>query len=164
MRELIEYLNFYYLMDIDVVRTKVKEILQDKNLTISQLERLAGIGPTSLRYFLTGRTKKPKLEVLIAVAKVLQIDVSELMGDNFDISEISKHQSIWDENFLKEIIHYFGKLTREQEIKISSLEAFSLIQEFYFLKYNDRPADVKQSISTWLVKKAFSSTKKLTNI
>jgi len=42
--------------------------------------KLAGIGTSSLRHFLNGRTKNPDLETLNALASVLRCDLANLLG------------------------------------------------------------------------------------
>lgn len=47
-------------------------------MSYSEVERGAGIPRAALRNFLNGKVKEPRLEIILAAAKFLDIDVNEL--------------------------------------------------------------------------------------
>jgi transcriptional regulator with XRE-family HTH domain len=65
-----------------VLKEIIHQKLKENGLSINAAEKLAGIGTSSLRHFLKGRTKNPDLETLSALASVLECDLSDLLGLN----------------------------------------------------------------------------------
>lgn len=74
-------LNFKQISDKKegecVLFDKIKAICQEKGMSISLLERTAGLGNGTIDGW---NTSSPRLENILAVAKVLGVPLSELVG------------------------------------------------------------------------------------
>ena len=57
--------------------TNLRRILFEREMTSGELAKLAKVPESSVRYFRLGR--KPSIEVAMRIAKVLKINVKELL-------------------------------------------------------------------------------------
>lgn len=60
---------------------RLKDVIKEKNVTSKQLSELLGISETSISRIING-TQTPKLETLLKIANVLNIDIRELFISN----------------------------------------------------------------------------------
>lgn len=56
---------------------------------------MSGIGPSSLRNFLSGRINSPTLETLMALSKTLECSLAELVGIKETRVESMAATSVW---------------------------------------------------------------------
>lgn len=65
----------------DLVATKIKEIMQEQNVTIYKLEDLSGVYSSTIAMFLNRQTKTIRLENLLYICEGLNISLSEFFAD-----------------------------------------------------------------------------------
>lgn len=65
----------------DLVATKIKEIMNDKQVSIYQLESLSGVYSSTIAMFLTRKTKTIRLENLYFICDALNYSLSEFFAD-----------------------------------------------------------------------------------
>lgn len=66
---------------------RIKKLLNEKNISIKQLSRIAKINDFHLGKIINGKTKNPGIDYLIAIAKALDLsenEFAELCGYNND--------------------------------------------------------------------------------
>lgn len=72
----------------DLVATKVKELMNEKNININQLANITGIYSSTISMFLTRKNKTIRLENLLYICDALGIKLSEFFSDErFDEAE-----------------------------------------------------------------------------
>lgn len=71
----------YNLNDITCMVSRIKELLKERGITISSLAEQIGTTQTSLSRAL-GENGNPTYETLSKIAKVLDVDMSELFKSN----------------------------------------------------------------------------------
>ncbi|MDO5555584.1 MAG: helix-turn-helix transcriptional regulator [Clostridia bacterium] len=72
----------------DLVALKVKELMQEKNMTTYKMEDLSGVYSSTLTMFLTRKTKTIRLENLLYICEALKISLSDFFADErFNESE-----------------------------------------------------------------------------
>lgn len=69
---------------------RLKEVLKEKGTTSKELSELLGISETSISRIING-TQTPKLETLLNIATVLNVDIRELFVSNL----VSNKQTIY---------------------------------------------------------------------
>ncbi len=62
-----------------ILKEKIIEKMKAKNLSISKLEKEAGLTIHSIRNILKGRIKNPRAEVLLSIAEVLECSLLDFM-------------------------------------------------------------------------------------
>lgn len=65
----------------DLIAIKIKEMMEEKNLTIYKLESLTGVYSSTLTMFLTRKTKTIRLENLLFICEGLGTNLSEFFAD-----------------------------------------------------------------------------------
>lgn len=132
---------------IDNLQEQIENRMHEKNLNARELERRAGLKISAVRNILSGQSKNPGIEVITAIAKLLECSTDELLGleqeKNKADSTKQKIITIWDyslyENCLKEVHNYLGsKNTKPQaeQILFFIREAY-----IYSLEGKDKTAD-----------------------
>ena len=65
----------------DLVALKIKELMEEKEITIYKLETLSGVYSSTIAMFLTRKTKTIRLENLLYLCDSLNISLSEFFAD-----------------------------------------------------------------------------------
>lgn len=65
----------------DLVALKIKELMEEKEITIYKLETLSGVYSSTIAMFLTRKTKTIRLENLLFLCEALNITLSDFFAD-----------------------------------------------------------------------------------
>jgi len=65
----------------DLIATKIKEIMQEKDISIYKLENLSGVYSSTIAMFLTRKTKTIRLENLLFICEGLNTNLSDFFAD-----------------------------------------------------------------------------------
>lgn len=67
-------------------REKVKELMNQENITQKQLSELSGITESSISRYLTGE-RTPRIDIIINFAKALKVDPDYLIRNDEELNE-----------------------------------------------------------------------------
>jgi transcriptional regulator with XRE-family HTH domain len=144
---------------IENLQEQIENRMQDKNLNARELERRAGLKISAVRNILSGQSKNPGIEVIAAIAKLLNCSTDELLGLEQEKlkSETPKQKviSVWDynlyENCLKEVHNYL----QSKSIKPQAEQILFFIREAYIysLEGKDKKADLR--FIKWIIDSHF---------
>lgn len=65
----------------DLVAIKIKELMNEKNISIYKLEDLTGIYTSTISMFLSRKTKTIRLENLLYICEALNVSLSDFFSD-----------------------------------------------------------------------------------
>jgi len=65
----------------DLVALKIKELMEEKDMTIYKLETLSGVYSSTIAMFLTRKTQTIRLENLLYLCDALNISLSDFFAD-----------------------------------------------------------------------------------
>lgn len=65
----------------DLVALKIKELMDEKDITIYKLETLSGVYSSTIAMFLTRKTRTIRLENLLHLCDALNITLSDFFSD-----------------------------------------------------------------------------------
>ena len=65
----------------DLVALKIKELMEEKNITIYKLQTLSGVYSSTIAMFLTRKTRTIRLENLVFICDALNISLSDFFAD-----------------------------------------------------------------------------------
>lgn len=65
----------------DLIAIKIKELMNEQNITIYKLESLSGVYSSTITMFLTRKTKTIRLENLLFLCDALNISLSDFFAD-----------------------------------------------------------------------------------
>lgn len=90
---------------------KVRELMKDADITQKELSKKSGVSEASLSRYLSG-SLKPRMDIVINVAKALGVSPSELTGDTNAIRQDSYAETI------SIVARNRNKLTDEEKTEI----------------------------------------------
>ena len=64
-------------MNSNYLKNILKKIMQNKNISIYKLSKLTGLDDGMLNRIINGKTKNPRIDTLIKIAKALDLDDHE---------------------------------------------------------------------------------------
>ena len=65
----------------DLIAIKIKELMNEQNMTIYKLESLSGVYSSTITMFLARKTKTIRLENLLFICDALNISLSNFFAD-----------------------------------------------------------------------------------
>ena len=127
--------------------------MQEKHLSIAELERRAGVNKSAVKNILTGQSKKPNAETLIHVSLVLGCTIHDLLEIN-GASSPSKSQNdgdvIHDPDFLEKTNQAILYLIKEKNQQVTFTTLSFLIKELYQYSMKGSYPDVDVNFAQWL--------------
>lgn len=142
------------------LREKILELMEAKNLSIAELERLAGLSIHSVRNILKGRVKKPSAQAIQAIADALECPVEYLMSSTSaaeagfpqDLNrKTKKPRPLLEHPEL--MIECLDKILKELTAKgadISIDEYFDVVKKVYLYSSREEPRDIDMRFTAWL--------------
>lgn len=117
------------------LKRNIKTQLERNRLSISELERRAGLKPSAVRNILDGRSKKPNIEMLRAIAKQFDQGVDALISEEEDAltgtNESSKSKYGFDTILYHDVFHELTRMIGENNIKVTIDEFQSYAKQVY---------------------------------
>ena len=141
-------------MDYTILREKMKKKLKEKGWSIKQVEEKAGVSSTALRYFLSGRTKNPRLETLKDFSKFFEIDLSDFTDDS-STTPLKLSDNLFDINLFLKVADSLKKFIEGHKIEVSAPVVLSTFQELYAFCQNKGIQDIDENVAEAFFSKAF---------
>jgi len=137
--------------------------LKAKNLSISMLEREAGLKNYAVQNILTGKSKKPSAELLQAVADVLGCTIKELLSgpDIFhEIELVRSKKEVLDGYYtqpelLEDIIKMVNKKIHASKAQLTTQQVLTCLQEVYLNSLQKDPPYINQEFVDWYIELMF---------
>ena len=146
-------------MDLAILREKIKAKLKEERITVAEAERTSGIGPSSLRNFLSGRIKSPTLETLAALSKTLKCDLAELVRTNESIVKSTAASSIWKPDIFLNTTEYVKSVIENNDIALQNEEAITTLKEIYYFSCTKESNKVDREFADWYLKNMLNTRK-----
>jgi putative transcriptional regulator len=132
------------------LQLKLSELMTQKNITISDIEKLTGLNKNTINSILTGASKNPTANTLRAIAKALDVSLEFILSDNeINIDALDKNQmKIFSEVTSKTIDIIINK---NLSFTIDKLN--SLIKEIYQYSVKVDPPYIDERFIHWIIDK-----------
>lgn len=141
-------------MDTNILRKRLSYILKKNSLTYTEVEKGSNIPRSSLRNFINGTVKEPKLDVILAVGKFLKIDISEFLPTNDSQSyQIESDSSPLDEDLFAECSTNLADYLKSKNIELTLSLALEVVRKVY--EYSQKYSNSKLDIAflQWCIDK-----------
>jgi transcriptional regulator with XRE-family HTH domain len=146
----------------DSLKEKIIDHMKKKNLSISQLEKKAGLSIHSVRNILKGRIKKPSLHNLTAIANTLECSILELVNSpppsNTVIPELPlKEQKLkafipfTEIGLMRECLEVIVDFMIEKNLSLSVDEYLDAVREAYTYSLGSEDKKADQRFALWLL-------------
>jgi len=136
---------------------KIKGLIDSKDLSVQGLEKKAGLKINAVRNILTGHSKKPSAETLLAVAKALDCSISDLLEEEspHKRKEAFKDMKFSNHTLLSNITTYIIKVYGNHGEDLSSRELMTASQEIYTYSCENNNGVFDEKFAKWLLDKHF---------
>lgn len=138
-------------MNFETLKKRIQKKLKEKNLSITNAEKLAGIGRGSLWYFLDGRTKSPSLENLYAISKILDCSLAELLEINSQLN-IEGALKTFNLPLYNSIIELATKFILEKNLSLESEIFLKLVKDIYYFCLSEKLGILDKEFAIWHLK------------
>lgn len=144
-----------------VLKSLIKEKIENANLTVAELERLAHIPQGTLRRILVGDTKNPGIETLWSIARALNCRIEHLLGDGTsELEESNLHRSPIIPKLYADCVTFATEYFTENKVTIPLSEAIDLIKEIYTYCVSQPDHSMDKRFARWFLNKHFSKSLK----
>lgn len=122
------------------IGSKLKEILEERGITIKDFANQIGVPPTTLYSFINRDSKNAKMDLIIKICTALKIDVSDLLtfteeinGETIEFTDITFLDSEYQVNLLLQELIKKKKISLQNSNKNAEEEL--RIKNDYLLNY-----------------------------
>ena len=153
-------------MMINALKKNLKKLLSDQNISAHALEKKAGLKPSAIQNILQGRSKRPGIDVIVAISKELGCTVEDLM-DSEDAVQGSVAQFVspnvpkeWEISVIENIsLMLFSELKKRYSFVDRSVFSL-LLEESYSYALRTPRKEINRSFISWLAERVLREQKK----
>lgn len=144
------------------LQKKIRNYLDATGLSISALERRAGLKINVARNILRGQSKRPTAETLQAIAIAMDCTVQDLLGVQKETFPSQVKQPIESGLFLKspellnESLQCILQVIQNNDYKLTLKQTLLLLEEVYAYTLKKNPPKVDPDFVEWFVKRTIS--------
>ena len=140
-----------------LLQKNLSSLLEERNLSIAQAERLSGLRLSTLRNIIRGRSKNPTLEVLNKLASFFDCTIAELIEGDPAKKDLSLSEYLGNYQLLVDFALFMQEAYQKESFQIT-LSQFSELQKecCEYAKQNNLEKLDKKFLN-WLISKEISS-------
>lgn len=143
---------------IEILRFNFKRKIKEKNMTISAIERKAGLSTNAIRSFLAGRSSNPSIKTLLSACKALECPLSDLTEEHEKDKSIKTiSNKILENSILLQLyencVAASNKVIFEDKLDLSFKNYSKIINETYEFYYSKSDHNIDKDFVKWLIKK-----------
>ncbi len=146
------------------IKDEIRDRLEDKRLSISTLEKEAGLKKSAVSNILLDRSKKPSYETIKAIAKVFDCSPEELVGideKNYNIlntrnAETSSNKQLaWNPDLYNNTVIAFNKFCEKNSRLPKNLSAaVTIIDEIYNFHLKKKTNNIDDDFVEWIARRS----------
>lgn len=137
---------------MNALREKIVQEIKEKDLTISSVERAAGLSKDVLRNFIRGKVKEPKVDKINTVAKILSIDISAFLNPEA-LEEQRETAATCHRLLLKKCLQAIDDVLSEKDMQASLEDLFVLMNNVYEYHQETPDAPINKQFVRWYLDK-----------
>ena len=124
--------------------------MTQKNITISDIEKLTGLNKNTINSILTGASKNPTANTLRAIAKALDVSLEFILSDNeINIDALDKNQM----KIFSEVTSTTIDIIINKNLSFTIDKLNSLIKEIYQYSVKVDPPYIDERFIHWIIDK-----------
>jgi transcriptional regulator with XRE-family HTH domain len=126
---------------MSALQRKLKEKMQELNLSAYTLEKRAGLRPSAVQNIIYGRSKNPSFNLLKSIAQVLGCNVEDLVDQNYthkssnDVSVKANKRDVkkekWDQELYFRCFKQIHDIITHKNTNIKKEKIIEIIDEVY---------------------------------
>ena len=146
-------------INVGVIKKQIHDRLSSKNLTVSGLEKKAGLKRGAAANILQGLSQNPTIHTLAAIASVLDCKLEDLISasQNFPESKESEKDHELILHLFRDTVNSAVDYMEKKSLKITYNKAIGVIKEAYVYFLTKKRSTVDQEFIEWVIDKNVDS-------
>ena len=151
-----------------LLQQRLKQKMSDLGISANALEKQAGLKRSAVQNILQGRSKKPSAQILHAITKILNCNITDLISSssahmlemplaNKDMSNNAVAIPI-NMSMYAEAVQIANELFKELALQPPAEKALEYIDEIYQYSVRSEKHHIDKNFAQWLLQKSFSSS------
>lgn len=137
-----------------MIKEKLKNTIDHQELSLSEIEKGSGITRGSLRNFINGTVKEPRLEIILAVANFLKLDIGDMLSvgqeNSQDTYKLSKSSNeLLNEKLLVDCAKGLAEYVSKKKIQLTLEESMNIIKKVYNYSVRNNDFILDRSFLEW---------------
>lgn len=137
----------------------IKKLADEKDLSILGLEKKSGLKVNTIFNILSGRSKKPSGETLLAISKVLGCTVEELFGEENEEGKsgfVKETAILYPETF-KDTCLYVFDFYKKQKVSFTNKDFVEAVMQIYLYSIQNDHHTLDKRFAEWFLEKTLST-------
>ncbi len=132
------------------LQLKLSELMTQKNVTVSDIEKTTGLNKNTINSILTGASKNPTANTLRSIAKALDVSLEFILSDEeMNIDGLNKDQM----KIFSEVTSATIDIIINKDLKFTIDKLHVLIKEIYQYSVKINPPFIDERFINWIVDK-----------
>jgi len=132
------------------LQLKLSELMTQKNVTISDIEKTTGLNKNTINSILTGASKNPSANTLRSIAKALDVSLEFILSDDeMNIEALNKDQM----KIFSEVTNATINIIIDKDLNFTIDKLNALIKEIYQYSVKINPPYIDDRFIHWIVDK-----------
>jgi len=146
-----------------VLQKNLRDILSKNNLSVSELERRAGLKQRAIQNILMGRSTNPGIDIISQLAKNLGCSIEELISEQtLDIKKSEKkpeppNHFPWNPILFNNTFEFVNQFITEKKITPPINKVLDCIREIYSYCFDNDKNVLDKKFAEWIVNNRFSN-------
>lgn len=141
---------------MQALQVNIKEKLKKKGITVSEVERRAGLNKTTVQNILLGRSRSPGIDIISALAKELECTVDELISPESEVKLPKAMKLDWYDTTFIRAIQYVSAFLKKRSINCSLEAVINCAAEIYAYSLRANLKDnIDEQFAEWITERHF---------
>lgn len=137
---------------------KIKRLAHSQSLSIMALEKKSGLKNGSIRNIVSGHSKKPSAEHLLAICKVLGCSIGELLDEDLALKNQEKPFPdiiFQQKDLLHQTINHVLNFMKKNNITIKNKELYEAVEKIYLYIERKNNNEFDSEFADWYLEDRF---------
>lgn len=141
---------------MQTLQVNIKEKLKKKGITVSEVERRAGLNKTTVQNILLGRSRSPGIDIISALAKELECTVDELISPESEVKPSKAMKLDWYDTTFIRATQYVSAFLKKRSINCSLEAVINCATEIYAYSLKANLKDnIDEQFAEWITERHF---------
>lgn len=137
------------------LQRKIRSFLNENNMSMTALERKAGLKINVVRNIITGQSKNPRTPTLYKLSEAMSCPLNDLLPDGAPgyISNSNSEAQITHPELLVDSMRAITTVMTDRSVNLTLGQVKSLLDEVYFYTIKRDDKSVDNNFVRWLIDK-----------
>ncbi|MBA4119033.1 MAG: hypothetical protein C0514_09115 [Candidatus Puniceispirillum sp.] len=142
----------------DNLALKIRDLIDEKKLSVMALEKKSGLKNGAVRNILSGHSKKPSAEILLAISRVLGCTIGELLDEETDPKDkknVLNEITFSNKHLLHQTIDHILDFMSRNNIPIKNKDLYESIEKIYQYIERKSGSEFDKEFADWYLEERF---------